>query len=66
MNGASSQGKWQALEGRMTPCWGKLPQEIATEIDELREKILAELQERYGFTQEQAEHVLDEFLIKRR
>ena len=66
MNGTYSQTRWQSLTGRWQPQCVKLTEEVATQIDGQRETIVAEIQVRFGFTKEQAEYVLDDFLITRR
>ena len=55
-----SELQWGELQ------WGELTEEVATHIDGQREMIVTELEERFGFTKEQAEYVLDDFLITRR
>jgi len=66
MNGTFSQNTWQSLTGRYQPQCLQLTEEVATQIDGQRVMIVAKLQERFGFTKEQAEYVLDDFVIKRR
>lgn len=58
--------RWKSLNNRIPPQGFKLSEEVATQIDGKREKIVALLQERYGFSKEQAEYVLNDFLIKSR
>jgi uncharacterized protein YjbJ (UPF0337 family) len=66
MNEDILKGKWKQLTGSIKQQWGKLTDDELTEIDGSREKMVGKLQERYGYTLDQAERELDTYLEKNR
>ncbi len=64
MNEDILKGKWKQLTGGIKQQWGKLTDDELTEIDGSREKMVGKLQERYGYTRDQAEKELDTYLSK--
>jgi uncharacterized protein YjbJ (UPF0337 family) len=64
MNADILQGQWKQLKGELKRQWGKLTDD---EIDQLAgnaEKLIGLLQERYGYTRDEANRRLDEWLTQ--
>ncbi len=55
-------GKWKQIKGDIKERWGKLTDDDLTVIEGKRDKFLGILQERYGYSKEEAERSIDEFL----
>ena len=61
MNWDIVEGKWGQLKGSIKEQWGKLTDDELTEIAGNRDKVAGKLQERYGWTKEEADDKLNEF-----
>jgi uncharacterized protein YjbJ (UPF0337 family) len=61
MNWDIVEGKWGQLKGSIKEQWGKLTDDELTEIAGNRDKMAGKLQERYGWTKEEADDKLNEF-----
>ena len=61
MNWDIIEGKWGQLKGSIKEQWGKLTDDELTEIAGNRDKMAGKLQERYGWTKEEADDKLNEF-----
>ena len=61
MNWDIVEGKWGQLKGSIKEQWGKLTDDELTEIAANRDKMAGKLQERYGWTKEEADDKLNEF-----
>ncbi|MBA4490289.1 CsbD family protein [Paracoccus sp. S1E-3] len=61
MNWDIIEGKWGQLKGSVKEQWGKLTDDELTEIAGNRDKMAGKLQERYGWTKEEADEKLNEF-----
>jgi uncharacterized protein YjbJ (UPF0337 family) len=59
MNADQIKGSWKQLKGKIKQQWGKLTDDDLTVIDGQRDQLLGKLQERYGYTKEQAERELE-------
>lgn len=59
MNWDQIEGKWKQMMGGMRQKWGKLTDSDFEQIAGNRDKFLGKLQERYGYSKEQAERELD-------
>jgi uncharacterized protein YjbJ (UPF0337 family) len=59
MNADQIKGNWKQLKGKVKEQWGKLTDDDITVIDGEREQLLGKLQERYGYSKEQAERELE-------
>ncbi len=59
MNDDMLQGNWKQLKGQVRNWWGKLTDDDVDQIAGNREKLVGKLQERYGYTKEQAEREVD-------
>jgi uncharacterized protein YjbJ (UPF0337 family) len=58
MNTDQIKGSWKQLKGKIKEKWGKLTDDDLTVIAGERDQLLGKLQERYGYTKEQAEKEL--------
>ena len=61
MNWDQVKGNWKQFKGHIKEKWGKLTDDDLTAIEGKRDQLAGKLQERYGYTKEQAERELDEF-----
>jgi uncharacterized protein YjbJ (UPF0337 family) len=61
MNTDVLQGKWMQAKGEVKRFFGKLTDDDLTQIEGNRDKLLGKLQERYGYTREQAENEWNKF-----
>jgi uncharacterized protein YjbJ (UPF0337 family) len=64
MNEDILQGKWKQLSGGIKDQWGKLTDDALTQIDGNSEKLAGKLQELYGYSREQAEKAINDYLAK--
>ncbi len=55
-------GQWKQLRGRIKETWGKLTDDDYNYIDGKRDRLVGRLQERYGYSQMQADAEVDRFL----
>ena len=58
------EGKWKQLLGFAKEKWGKLTDDDLTQISGKRDKLIGKLQEKYGYTIEEASLRADEFATK--
>ena len=65
MNRDVFQGQWKQLKGEITRQWGKLTNDDIDQIEGNAEKLSGLLQERYGYSREEAERHLDDWLATR-
>ena len=56
MNDMVMKGKWKQMKGSLKKRWGKLTDDDLQMFLGEGEQLIGKLQERYGYTQEQAEH----------
>jgi uncharacterized protein YjbJ (UPF0337 family) len=61
MNWDIVKGKWKQLQGEARKQWGKLTDDDWDQVAGEKDKLLGKLQERYGWTRDQAEHSADEY-----
>ncbi|MBK9941303.1 MAG: CsbD family protein [Kouleothrix sp.] len=61
MNWDIIAGKWAQLKGEARTQWGKLTDDDWEQIAGKRDKLAGRLQERYGWTRENAEREVDAF-----
>jgi len=57
------KGKWLKTKGDVRNWWGRLTDEDVDQIQGDTEKFIGKLQEHYGFSREQAEKEVAEFLM---
>ncbi|HRO14808.1 MAG TPA: CsbD family protein [Paracoccus sp. (in: a-proteobacteria)] len=62
MNWDIIQGKWDQLKGSVKQEWGQLTDDELTEISGNRDKMAGKLQERYGWSKEEADEKLNDFV----
>ena len=55
MNWDQVEGKWKQLKGSVRQQWGKLTDDDYDYIAGSKDRFLGKLQERYGYSREQAE-----------
>ncbi len=64
MNTDILKGKWKEMKGDLKVRWGKLTDDDFTEMEGHSDKLLGILQKRYGYSREQAERELNEYLSR--
>ena len=62
MNQNILEGKWKQLRGSIREKWGQLTDDEVDQIAGKRDKLSGFLQEKYGYTQVEAEQQIDDFL----
>ena len=62
MNQDILEGKWKQLVGSIREKWGDLTDDELEQINGNRERLSGKLQEKYGYTQLEAERHIDDFL----
>lgn len=61
MNSDVFEGKWKQLKGSVKQRWGKLTDDDLTHVSGKKDELVGKLQERYGYTREQAMREADEW-----
>jgi uncharacterized protein YjbJ (UPF0337 family) len=61
MNSDQFEGKWKQLKGTVKQKWGKLTDDDITNLSGKKDEFIGKLQERYGYTREQAEREANEW-----
>ena len=56
------QGKWNQLKGEVKKQWAKLTDDDVDALQGEGEKLIGKLQERYGYTKQQAEQEVTKFM----
>ncbi len=64
MNTDILKGKWMQVRGEAKKIWGKITDDEMDQIEGNVEKLIGKLQEKYGYTREQAEKEIDSFSKK--
>jgi uncharacterized protein YjbJ (UPF0337 family) len=62
MNEDILKGQWKQLRGKMKEWWGVLTDDDLDKINGRRDQLIGVLQEKYGFTKDQATRELDDRL----
>jgi uncharacterized protein YjbJ (UPF0337 family) len=62
MNWDQVEGNWKQFTGGLKMRWGKLTDNDLKVIAGRRDQLAGKLQERYGYTKEQAERELDSYV----
>ena len=62
MNKEILKGKWLQTKGDVRSWWGKMTDDDVDQIQGDLQKFLGKLKERYGYSHEQAEKELNDFL----
>ena len=66
MNKDTLKGQWMQLKGQMRKQWGKLTDDEVDQIHGDAEILYGKLQERYGYSREQAESELERWEMQRK
>ena len=64
MNTDILEGKWKQLRGEIRETWGELTDDELDQIAGKRDKLAGRLQEKYGWSKDEAERQIDDFLRK--
>ena len=59
MNNDMFEGKWKQMRGQAKTWWGKLTDDDLEQVDGKLQKLTGLLQEKYGYTLEQAEKEIE-------
>lgn len=62
MNKDVLEGKWKQLRGEIKKQWGKLTDDEVDRIEGSRDKLAGSLQERYGYSKEEAKSKIADFM----
>jgi uncharacterized protein YjbJ (UPF0337 family) len=62
MNKDIVEGKWKQVKGKVRDWWGDVTDDDVTRINGKFETFVGVLQERYGYSREQAEEEIDRFM----
>jgi uncharacterized protein YjbJ (UPF0337 family) len=58
MNWDQMEGNWKEFKGKIKEKWGKLTDDDLTAIGGKKDQLLGKLQQRYGYSKEEAEREL--------
>ncbi|KJZ32193.1 hypothetical protein TW83_04780 [Paracoccus sp. S4493] len=61
MNWDIIEGKWKQLKGATKVKWGELTDDELDQIDGNKDKLAGKLQEKYGWTKDQADREIDDY-----
>lgn len=61
MNWDTIKGQWKQLKGEVRKQWGELTDDDWEQIAGEKDKLVGKLQERYGWTRQEAETRADEY-----
>ncbi len=64
MNEDILKGQWKQLRGQVKLWWGMLTDDDLDKINGRRDQLIGKLQERYGYSKEQAARQIDERLAE--
>jgi uncharacterized protein YjbJ (UPF0337 family) len=62
MNTDILEGKWKQLRGEIRETWGELTDDELDQIAGKRDKLAGRLQEKYGWSKDEADRQIDDFL----
>ena len=62
MNTDILEGKWKQIRGEIRETWGELTDDELDQIAGKRDKLAGMLQEKYGWSRDEAERQIDDFL----
>jgi uncharacterized protein YjbJ (UPF0337 family) len=65
MNRDTFKGQWMQLKGQLRRQWGKLTDDEVDQIQGNAEVLIGKLQERYGYSRQQAEQELERWDVER-
>lgn len=61
MNWDIIEGKWKQLKGATKVKWGELTDDELDQIDGNKDKLAGKLQEKYGWTKDEADREIDAY-----
>ena len=61
MNAEQIKGQWKQVKGEIRKQWGKLTDDEIEMIAGERDILIGKLQEKYGYTKEEAQRQVDSF-----
>jgi uncharacterized protein YjbJ (UPF0337 family) len=61
MNWDILEGKWKQMKGAVREKWGKLTDSDMEQIAGNKDRLLGKLQERYGYSRDEAERALNDW-----
>ncbi|HAG90250.1 MAG TPA: CsbD family protein [Bdellovibrionales bacterium] len=64
MNSDVLKGKWENMKGEVKSQWGKLTDDDLTRVEGDLQKLRGKIQERYGYTKDQADREVSSFMKK--
>jgi uncharacterized protein YjbJ (UPF0337 family) len=64
MNVDVLKGKWHQLKGEVKSKWGQLTDDDLNRVSGDAEKLVGRVQERYGYTRDQAKREVDDFITR--
>lgn len=56
------KGKWMQLRGQIKEKWGELTDDEIDQIEGRRDRLIGKLQEKYGYTRQEAEDRVTAFM----
>jgi len=56
------EGQWKQIRGQVKEKWGELTDDEIDQIEGRRDRLIGKLQERYGYSKQEAEEHVNEFL----
>ena len=62
MNTDILEGNWKQIKGRVKEMWGRITDDELDRIEGRRDRLVGVLQERYGYTRQEAEASVTDFL----
>lgn len=65
MNWGIIEGKWEQLKGSVKEKWGDLTDDDLTQMAGSRDRLAGKLQERYGWTKDEADRQITDFFRDR-
>ena len=66
MNRDTLKGQWTQLKGQLRKQWGKLTEDEVDQIQGDSEILMGKLQQRYGYTREQAQREIERWEVERK
>jgi len=64
MNKNIFEGNWKEMKGALKEQWGKLTDDDLETWQGKTEQLIGKLEQRYGYTKDEAERKVDEFMKK--
>ncbi|SET68105.1 CsbD family protein [Paracoccus homiensis] len=61
MNWDIVKGKWKQMTGAVREKWGELTEDEVAQMEGDRDQLVGKLQERYGWTKNEAEREVDDY-----